>query len=260
MRTRLGALAFAAAGVLFFLYPAVRPWHDESTVNGAATSMSSGAWVAAHLFAMIGFILVPLGLLALRDAIGGTLSSDVRARLRPLPPPVLHPRRATDRARGTHGGRLPMAGGRVQPLRPQRKHLTGKPDTRLRAGDTSAAIDHHRYPACDRSRRPRLLQRSSRHDRTDNRSHSVSRTKSDHGDVVVLARSLHTDPAAHQPLPAESEQTQVITMLIRASRTRHGTQRTHRVRRGPTRGRSRAVKSRACRRDVQRSDAEPRGG
>jgi hypothetical protein len=75
MRTRLGALAFAFAGVLFFLYPAVRPWHDESTVNGAATSMSSGAWVAAHLFAMIGFILVPLGLLALRDAIGGALSS-----------------------------------------------------------------------------------------------------------------------------------------------------------------------------------------
>jgi hypothetical protein len=37
--------------------------------------MSSGAWVAAHLFAMIGFILVPLGLLAVRDTIGGTLSS-----------------------------------------------------------------------------------------------------------------------------------------------------------------------------------------
>lgn len=75
MRTRPGALALAFAGVLFFLYPAVRPWHDESTVNGAATSMSSGAWVAAHLFAMIGFILVSLGLLALRDAIGGALSS-----------------------------------------------------------------------------------------------------------------------------------------------------------------------------------------
>jgi hypothetical protein len=73
-RTRLGALALAAAGVLFLLYPAVRPWHDESTVAGAAASMSSGGWVAAHLFAMIGFILVPLGLFALREVLGGTLS------------------------------------------------------------------------------------------------------------------------------------------------------------------------------------------
>ncbi|PZS17460.1 MAG: hypothetical protein DLM60_13770 [Pseudonocardiales bacterium] len=60
--TRLGALAFGAAGVLFLLYPAVRPWNDETTAAGALRSMGSSAWVAAHLFAMIGFILVPLGL------------------------------------------------------------------------------------------------------------------------------------------------------------------------------------------------------
>ena len=58
------------AGILFVLYPAVRPWHDESTLAGATASMSSGAWVASHLFAMIGFILLPLGLLAVRTAIG----------------------------------------------------------------------------------------------------------------------------------------------------------------------------------------------
>ena len=34
-RTRLGAIALALAGVLFILYPAVRPWRDESTVTGA---------------------------------------------------------------------------------------------------------------------------------------------------------------------------------------------------------------------------------
>ncbi|KOV79700.1 hypothetical protein [Nocardia sp. NRRL S-836] len=56
-------IALAAAGVLFLLYPAVRPWEDESTVAGAAAAMGSGAWVAAHLFAMIGFILVPIALL-----------------------------------------------------------------------------------------------------------------------------------------------------------------------------------------------------
>jgi hypothetical protein len=70
-RTRLGAAALAAAGVLLFLYPAVRPWTDESTVDGATEAMSSPAWVAAHLFAMIGFILIPLGLLALHGVVGG---------------------------------------------------------------------------------------------------------------------------------------------------------------------------------------------
>jgi hypothetical protein len=69
---RWGAVALAVAGVLFVLYPAVRPWQDESTVEGATRAMSSGAWVAAHLFAMVGFILVALGLLAVWNAVGRT--------------------------------------------------------------------------------------------------------------------------------------------------------------------------------------------
>ncbi len=68
--SRLGPLALAAAGVLFLLYPAVRPWTDETTVDGAHAAMASPAWVAAHAFAMLGFVLVPLALLALRDVIG----------------------------------------------------------------------------------------------------------------------------------------------------------------------------------------------
>jgi hypothetical protein len=71
-RTRLGALALAVAGVLFVLYPALRPWQDESTVAGAIKAMSSGAWVAAHLFAMVSFILVALGLLAVWIAVSAT--------------------------------------------------------------------------------------------------------------------------------------------------------------------------------------------
>jgi hypothetical protein len=71
-RTRYGAIALGLAGVLFLLYPAVRPWHDESTMDGAIASMSSDAWVAAHLFAMLGFILLPLGLLALRTVLAST--------------------------------------------------------------------------------------------------------------------------------------------------------------------------------------------
>jgi hypothetical protein len=71
-RARLGAAALAIAGVLFLLYPAVRPWEDETTVEGATRAMSSTAWVASHLFAMIGFILVPLGLLAVHSAVSRT--------------------------------------------------------------------------------------------------------------------------------------------------------------------------------------------
>jgi hypothetical protein len=71
-RIRLGALALAIAGALFILYPAVRPWTDESTVQGATEAMGSQAWVAAHLFAMIGFILIPFGLLALHGAVNRT--------------------------------------------------------------------------------------------------------------------------------------------------------------------------------------------
>jgi hypothetical protein len=69
--SRSGALALAVAGVLF-VYPAVRPWQDESTVEGATKAMNSGAWVAAHLFAMVGFILVALGLLGLWNAVRRT--------------------------------------------------------------------------------------------------------------------------------------------------------------------------------------------
>ena len=76
-RIRVGAAAFAAAAVMFVLYPALRPWHDESTAAGALAAMSAATWVPAHTFAMIGFILVPLGLLALAQAVAGTGSGRV---------------------------------------------------------------------------------------------------------------------------------------------------------------------------------------
>jgi hypothetical protein len=65
-------IALAVAGVLFLLYPVVRPWDDETTAAGAHAAMASGAWVASHFFAMIGFILVGLALLGLRDLVGTT--------------------------------------------------------------------------------------------------------------------------------------------------------------------------------------------
>jgi hypothetical protein len=63
-RVRLGALALAVAGVLFVLYPAMRPYSDETSLQGAA-AFASSAWIVAHVLAMLGFVLVALGLLAL---------------------------------------------------------------------------------------------------------------------------------------------------------------------------------------------------
>jgi hypothetical protein len=62
---RAGAGVLALAGIFFALYPLLRPWHNEATFVGARASMSSDAWLIAHLCAMLGFALLPLGLLAL---------------------------------------------------------------------------------------------------------------------------------------------------------------------------------------------------
>ncbi len=69
---RFGAVTLALSGLLFLLYPAVRPWHNESTVGGAIASLSSGTWVAAHVFAILSLILMPLGMLALCAISAGT--------------------------------------------------------------------------------------------------------------------------------------------------------------------------------------------
>jgi hypothetical protein len=68
--SRLVFPALAGAGVLFLLYPVVRPWTDETTADGAREAMASGAWVASHFFAIAGFVLVPLALLGLRRLVG----------------------------------------------------------------------------------------------------------------------------------------------------------------------------------------------
>jgi transposase len=44
----------------------------------------------------------------------------------------------------------------------------------------------------------------------------VSRAKSDSGDALVLANILRTDPAAHRPLPDDSELAASIRVLARA--------------------------------------------
>ena len=58
--SRLSAATFAIGGLFFALYPALRPYTDETTLDGAA-AMSSGAWVAAHVLAMAAFTLLTAG-------------------------------------------------------------------------------------------------------------------------------------------------------------------------------------------------------
>jgi hypothetical protein len=70
-RTWLGAAALAVSGLLFVLYPAIRPFSDETSLQGAA-AFASPAWLVAHLLAMVGFTLLALGLLGLQVALQRT--------------------------------------------------------------------------------------------------------------------------------------------------------------------------------------------
>lgn len=63
-RIWLTSACFAVAGVLFVLYPAIRPFSSETGLQGAA-AFGSTAWIVAHSLAIIAFILLGLGLLGL---------------------------------------------------------------------------------------------------------------------------------------------------------------------------------------------------
>ena len=60
-RVRMTSFALIAAGLLFVLYPALRPFSSEEGMQGAA-AFGSTAWIVAHSLAIVGFVLVVLGL------------------------------------------------------------------------------------------------------------------------------------------------------------------------------------------------------
>jgi hypothetical protein len=70
-RVRLGALSLAVSGILFVLYPLLRPFSDEASLQGAE-AFASSAWIVAHLLAIVAFILLALGLLGLHIALQHT--------------------------------------------------------------------------------------------------------------------------------------------------------------------------------------------
>jgi hypothetical protein len=63
-RSRGASLALAVSGLLFVLYPAIRPFSDESSLQGAA-AFASPSWVLAHTLAILAFLLLTSGLLGL---------------------------------------------------------------------------------------------------------------------------------------------------------------------------------------------------
>ncbi len=74
--TRPAALSFAIAGVCFLLYPAIRPFSDEASIQGAE-AFASSSWLLAHSLAMVGFILLILGLLGLHDQLRETTAGSL---------------------------------------------------------------------------------------------------------------------------------------------------------------------------------------
>ena len=63
-RNRLAALSLVLSGIFFLLFPVVRPFFDETSLQGAK-EFASAQWVAAHSFGMGGFILLGLGFLGI---------------------------------------------------------------------------------------------------------------------------------------------------------------------------------------------------
>src|SRR5260370_25231352 len=70
-RVRLGAVSLVLSGILFVLYPLLRPYSDESSLQGAQ-AFASTAWFLAHMLGVVGFIFVALGLLVLSSALQHT--------------------------------------------------------------------------------------------------------------------------------------------------------------------------------------------
>jgi hypothetical protein len=70
------ALSLAIAGICLVLDPAIRPFSFESSLRGAE-AFAASSWLLAHSLAMVGFILLTLGLLGLychlRETTAGSL-------------------------------------------------------------------------------------------------------------------------------------------------------------------------------------------
>lgn len=72
-RIRLATIALGISGILFALYPAIRPFSDEVSLSGAA-AFASTEWMIAHVMAILGFIFLTFGLLGFHLFLQNTTS------------------------------------------------------------------------------------------------------------------------------------------------------------------------------------------
>jgi hypothetical protein len=78
IRIRLGALALGLSAVLFAAFPLVRPYFrldprsPDETLAAASPVITSAPWVLSHVIAMLAFVLLIYGLLALYARLGDT--------------------------------------------------------------------------------------------------------------------------------------------------------------------------------------------
>ena len=79
VRAKLGAASLAISGILFVLYPAIRPFSSEKGLDGAA-AFGSSHWIVAHMLAMVGFTLLALGIVGWYSSLQSTEHESVAFR------------------------------------------------------------------------------------------------------------------------------------------------------------------------------------
>ncbi|MBU9711186.1 hypothetical protein [Evansella tamaricis] len=69
----LSVFSLVIAGILFVIYPSLRPYSDEITMEGAI-AFASTEWLISHILAIIAFTLLPLGLLGVHHSLQGKMA------------------------------------------------------------------------------------------------------------------------------------------------------------------------------------------
>ncbi|MCF4123046.1 hypothetical protein L1785_18890 [Antribacter sp. KLBMP9083] len=70
---RWTAASLTLAGILFLLFPVLRPWPDETVATmDLAAAFASDRWVLAHVLGILGLTLLGPAFLGLRTLLGGT--------------------------------------------------------------------------------------------------------------------------------------------------------------------------------------------
>ena len=77
VRGTVAALVLSGAG--FAIYPALRPFTDETTLRGAA-AYASARWLVAHSTAMVAFLLLGLGLYGVTARLRGSAAGRLAQR------------------------------------------------------------------------------------------------------------------------------------------------------------------------------------